>query len=80
MMHSLIQLQALVQAPDYVNIRCPWAIAERSPRSMIRLSGETTYSEIGSVFAQLAQYNGIEFTANQQAILLSTGQKLAKGG
>lgn len=69
-MSSLIQMQAVMEAPHYEDeFSCPWETPEFQPFSMIRLHGEMTYQEIGLVFAQLAQYNQIELAGDLLTVL-----------
>ena len=69
-MSSLIQMQAVVEAPHYEDeFSCPWAVSEVLPFSMITLSGEMTYAKIGLVIAQLAKYNQIELTGDRLTVL-----------
>lgn len=69
-MNSLLQMQAVIEAPYYEGeFLCPWQVAEFKPFSMLRLHGETTYSETGLVFAQLAKYNQIELAIDKQGVL-----------
>lgn len=69
-MYSLLQMQAVMEAPYYEGeLPCPWQIPEFTPFSMIRLFREMAFPEIGLVFAQLAQYNQIELTNGKQAVL-----------
>jgi hypothetical protein len=69
-MNSSFQMRAVIEAPNYEGeFLCPWQVAEFKPFSMIPLSGEMTYPEIGLVFAQLAQYNQIELSCKKQVIL-----------
>ncbi len=63
-------MQAVIEAPYYEGeFFCPWETPEFKPLSKIRLCGEMTYPQIGLVFAQLAQYNQIELTADRQTVL-----------
>lgn len=69
-MSLLIQMQAVVEAPYYEGeFSCPWEIFEAPPFSMIRLSAEMTYAQIGLVIAQLAKYNQIELTGDRLTVL-----------
>ncbi len=69
-MSSSIQLQAIVEAPNYEDeFLCPWEVAEFEPLSRIRLSAKITYPEIGLVFAQLAKCNKIKLENDKQTIL-----------
>lgn len=69
-MSSLIQMQAVIETPHYEGkFVCPWEIFEAPPFSMIRLSAEMTYAQIGLVIAQLAKYNQIELTGDRLTAL-----------
>ncbi|NEQ68301.1 MAG: hypothetical protein F6K21_22930 [Symploca sp. SIO2D2] len=69
-MDSLIQMQAVVETPYHEGeFVCPWEVPEFQPFSLLPVSGEMTYPEIGLVVAQLAQYNQIELTNDKQVVL-----------
>jgi hypothetical protein len=69
-MNSSFQLQAVIESPYFPEeFVCPWEISAGAELSPIRLSGEMTYPEIGLVFAQLVQYNQIDFLGDRQTIL-----------
>ncbi|MFB2970868.1 hypothetical protein ACE1CD_18000 [Aerosakkonema sp. BLCC-F183] len=69
-MISSIQMQAVIEVPYYEgDFLCPWETPEFIPFSKIRLCAEMGYPQIGLVFAQLAQYNRIELTADRQTVL-----------
>ncbi|MDV3349318.1 hypothetical protein QGP82_11495 [Leptothoe sp. LEGE 181152] len=69
-MNSLIQMQAVIEAPYYEGeFLCPWPVPYFKPFSLIHLCGKMTYLEIGLVFAQLAEYNQIKLENGKQAVL-----------
>jgi hypothetical protein len=83
-MSSLIQMQAVMEAPHYEGeFSCPWETPKFQPFSMIRLHGKMTYQAIGLVIAQLAQYNQIELAGDKQTIfkeLLEAESLILPGG
>jgi hypothetical protein len=70
-MTSAFQLQAVIEAPYFGDDSiCPWELPTwDNGFPPIRLSGELTHPEIGLVFAQLVQYNRLDFFTNSQATL-----------
>lgn len=69
-MNSSFQLQAVVEAPHLQEeFLCPWDLQTLEPLSWIRLSGEMSEQEIGSVVAQLVQYNQLGFLGEVQWVL-----------
>jgi hypothetical protein len=83
-MSSLFQLQAVVETPaaldDCFDL---WDVPLFKPFSWIRLSGKTTSEEIGLVFAQLIQYNHLDFSSEKQVVLqqiLETDDLILPGG
>jgi hypothetical protein len=69
-MSSPFQLQAVIEAPYFQGeFLCPWDVPEFEPLSLIRLSGEMNYPEIGLVFAQLVEYNHLDLSGERQVIL-----------
>ena len=81
-MESPFQIKAVVEAPYYQG-KYPWNTSPIKAFSWIRLSGEMTYEEIGLVFAQLAQYNGLDLSGETQSILkrlLDTESLVLPGG
>ncbi len=83
-MNTLIQMQAIIEAPYYEGeFFCPWPVPEFRPFARIRLWEEITNPEVGLVFAQLAQYNQIKLTSSRQVILqqiLKAGRLVLPGG
>jgi hypothetical protein len=69
-MSSPFELQAIIEFSGFTTKSAfPWEVAEIEKFSLIRLSAETTYPEIGLVFAEIAWYNQIDFSGNSEAIL-----------
>ena len=69
-MSSSFQLQAVVEAPHLQEeFAYPWDLQTLEPFSWIRLSGEMTEQEIGSIVAQLVQYNQLEFSEDSHLVL-----------
>ena len=69
-MNSSFQLQAVVEAPCFQEeFVCPWDLQIPEPLSWIRLSGEMTDQEIGSIVAQLVQYNQLDFSGESHMVL-----------
>jgi len=57
----LPELHAVVEAPWFEGSPpWPWPIADRKVFSFMRLSGEMTHAEVGSIMAQLVKYNQVE--------------------
>jgi len=63
-------LQAVVEAPFYEDAPLfPWAIANHKPFSPISLHGDMTHEEVGLIFSQLVNYNGLESQGNVNKVL-----------
>ncbi len=69
-MSSSFQLQAVVEAPNLPDeFVCPWEFQPLEPLSWIKLSGGMTDQDIGSIVAQLVQYNQLDFSGDCHSIL-----------
>lgn len=71
-MTSLPELYPVVEAPYYENkTSWPWPIADIEPGTFVRLSGQMTSLEVGSVMAQLVSYNQIKAETRTENLLQS---------
>ena len=69
-MSSCFRLQAVVETPHpQGEFACPWNLQTLEPLSWIRLSSEMTEQEIGSIVAQLVQYDQLEFSEDSHLVL-----------
>jgi hypothetical protein len=68
---ALPELHPVVEAPWFeVAPPWPWPVADHQACSFVRLSGEMTGAEGGSVMAQLVTYNQIEAEPTVEGLLL----------
>ncbi len=69
-MSSSFQLQAVVEAPNLQDsFVCPWDLQTLEPLSWIKLSGEMTEQDVGSIVAQLIQYNQLDFSGDSVTLI-----------
>ena len=60
MTEALPLLAPVVEAPGNRDREWPWVVSDRRAFSFLRLGGGMAAGDIGLVFAQLVDYNGIE--------------------
>ena len=77
-------MQAVIEAPYYEDeFICPWQVPEFKPFERVYLHGKMTDTEIGLVFATIAEYNNIKLVNNKQIIseqILEAQMLIAPGG